>query len=60
MAGLSLERRLLLYNNTVRDPLFSPCACTNALKPCGKEAAGLGANEGYLQLEKLYASFFIF
>lgn len=42
---------------SVKEPLFSP-GCTIALKQHGKEAvvAGLRANEGYLELEKLYAS----
>ena len=44
-------------NKTVRDPPISH-GCTNVPQQHGKGAGvtGLRANEGYLQLEKLYAS----
>lgn len=56
--GKYLQRgQYLSFQKCKRTPLFCP-SCANALEQHLKEAgvAGLWANEGYLELEKLYAS----
>lgn len=57
MANTCSEDCIYLLKS-VREPLFSPLVVENALEQHLKEAgvAGLWANEGYLELEKLYAS----